>query len=204
MIKTVRYKFENFEVKENVAGFSLISKKTDKNANPEQKILFTQMLNFGYINFKPGDFSVTSKDIFDFWNYAKNNILENYSIEKYYSLLELPNLYTERIPSIETKGAFSANDFLMNVVWKKQNSKIYSTPVSFEQSGLKLKDKKLGDIIGSLFPEYFELYYKIADANENWKSWNFKRRSEFLDELDSLSKERRFLIPTNLQELRKI
>lgn len=201
-MKNIRYKFEDYEVHEDETGFSLVT-KNDEKANHEQKILFTQMLNFGYINFKAGDFSVTSKDIFDFWNYAKSNILENVKIEKYYSLLNLPEPYTERLPSIETKGAFSANDFSMSVVWKKQDSKMFSSPVSFEQSGLKLKDKKFGDTVGSLFPEYFELYSKIDDANESWKNWNLKQRYEFLDNLDSLSKKREILIPKNLQELKK-
>ena len=66
MIKDVRYKFEDFVVIEKDNELILNTNSTDYIF--EQKKLFSCMLNFGYIGFEPGIFSITAKDIVGFWN----------------------------------------------------------------------------------------------------------------------------------------
>ena len=78
---------------------------------------------------------------------------------------------------------------------------MYSAPIALEQKGLKLKELQYGDVIGSLFPEYLDLYYKVDKANSNWKKWGNKEKYEFLEELEEHSKKREFIIPNNLKEL---
>lgn len=199
MIKDVRYKFEDFVVIEKDNELILNTNSTDYIF--EQKKLFSCMLNFGYIGFEPGIFSITAKDIVGFWNYAKDSVLKDYSFEKYYSLVNLEKPYTERIPSLKTYGSFHSNDFRMTVVWIKTDSNMFSAPIAYEQKGLKLKELEFNDTIGSLYPEYFDLYYMIDKANTNWKDWNVKQRYDFLEELETQSKKREIIIPDNLAEL---
>lgn len=199
MIKDVRYKFDDFTVTEDSNELSLIPNKD--NYDFDKRILFTSMLTFGYIGFEPGVFSITAKDIVNFWEYAKETVLKDYSIETYYSILNLEKLYDERIPTIGTEGSFHANDFRMSVQWLKVDSNMYSAPLKYEQKGLKLKELEYGDVLGSLYPEYFELYYLIDKANTKWKDWGNKEKYDFLEELEQHSSKRTFDIPKNLKEL---
>lgn len=199
MIIDIRYKFDDFNVIEKDNDLTL--EPVSKDYNFEQQMLFSAMLNFGYIGFEPGVFSVTAKDIVSFWNYANSTVLSNYSIEKYYSLLKIDTPYQERIPEIKTEGSFHAKDFSLTVTWIKTDSNMYSAPIALEQKGLKLKELQYGDVIGSLYPEYLDLYYKVDKANSNWKKWGNKEKYEFLEELEEHSKKREFIIPTNLKEL---
>ena len=199
MITDIRYKFDDFNVIETDNDLTL--EPVSKDYNFEQQMLFSAMLNFGYIGFEPGVFSVTAKDIVSFWNYANSTVLSNYSIEKYYSLLKIDTPYQERIPEIKTEGSFHAKDFSLTVTWIKTDSNMYSAPIALEQKGLKLKELQYGDVIGSLFPEYLDLYYKVDKANSNWKKWGNKEKYEFLEELEEHSKKREFIIPNNLKEL---
>lgn len=199
MITDIRYKFDDFNVIEKDNDLTL--EPVSKNYNFEQQMLFSTMLNFGYIGFEPEIFSVTAKDIVSFWNYANSTVLSNYSIEKYYSLLKIDTPYQERIPEIKTEGSFHAKDFSLTVTWIKTDSNMYSAPIALEQKGLKLKELQYGDVIGSLYPEYLDLYYKVDKANSNWKKWGNKEKYEFLEELEEHSKKREFIIPTNLKEL---
>lgn len=199
MIIDIRYKFDDFNVIEKDNDLTL--EPVSKDYNFEQQMLFSAMLNFGYIGFEPGVFSVTAKDIVSFWNYANTTVLSNYSIEKYYSLLKIDTPYQERIPEIKTEGSFHAKDFSLTVTWIKTDSNMYSAPIALEQKGLKLKELQYGDVIGSLYPEYLDLYYKVDKANSNWKKWGNKEKYEFLEELEEHSKKREFIITTNLKEL---
>lgn len=199
MITDIRYKFDGFNVIEKDNDLTL--EPVSKDYNFEQQMLFSAMLNFGYIGFEPGVFSVTAKDIVSFWNYANSTVLSDYSIEKYYSLLKIDTPYQERIPEIKTEGSFHAKDFSLTVTWIKTDSNMYSAPIALEQKGLKLKELQYGDVIGSLYPEYLDLYYKVDKANSNWKKWGNKEKYEFLEELEEHSKKREFIIPTNLKEL---
>ena len=199
MIKTLRYPFKDFEIteKDNI----LILKPVNENYSAEQIKLFTMMLNFGYIEFEPGVFSLTSKDVVSFWEYSKESILKNYSLEQYYSVFGLEKIYTKRLPSLKTEGAFHANDFKMTVVWVKTDSTMYSAPIAYEQKGLKLKELQYGDVLGTLYPEYFNLYYMIDEANSDWKDWTQKERYDFLEKLEDYSNLRKIIIPANLMEL---
>lgn len=199
MITDVRYKFADYLVAENGHSLSLSTKSGD--CNPEQKILFTAMLNFGYIGFEQGVFSLTARDIVGFWNYAKSAILQDYTVDCYYALLNLGKPYRERIPSLKTDGAFHANDFKMTIVWAKNDAKIFSAPIAYKQEGLKLKELEFGDTIGILYPEYLDLYYKVDNANTQWKDWGNKEKYEFLEDLETHSIKREIMIPPNLKEL---
>lgn len=199
MIVPVRYPFKNFNIEEK--DNSLILKPVVEDYDIEQQKLFTLMLNFGYIGFEPGVFGINSKEIISFWEYSKSTILKNYSLEQYYSVLGLGNIYTERIPSIKTEGSFHSNDFRMTVVWIKIDSNMFSSPIAYEQKGLKLRELEFGDTLGVLYPEYFNLYYMIDNANSRWKEWSQKDRYDFLEKLEVHSKLRKIIIPTNLMEL---
>ena len=73
MITDIRYKFDDFNVIEKDNDLTL--EPVSKDYNFEQQMLFSAMLNFGYIGFEPGVFSVTAKDIVSFWNYANSTVL---------------------------------------------------------------------------------------------------------------------------------
>lgn len=199
MIKDIRYEYEKFLVSENLNDLLLTPLTENYDFNKQN--LFTSMLNFGYISFEPGIFSVTARDIVSFWEYAKSSVLKDYSIESYYSLLNIETPYTERLPCIKTEGSFHAKDFKLSITWIKTDSSMYSAPIALEQKGLKLKDQEYGDVLGSLFPEYFELYYKIDNANSKWRDWGNKEKYNFLEELEEQSSKRIFVIPKNLLEL---
>ena len=159
------------------------------------------MLNFGYIGFEPGIFSVTAKDIVNFWQYSKQNVLKDYTLEQYYELLNLSPPYTERIPEIKTEGSFYTNNCTISIVWMKNDSNMFSAPIAYEQKGLKLKELEYGDTLGSLFPEYFELYYLVDKANSKWQTWGNKEKYDFLEELENHTKKRTFIISDNLMQL---
>ena len=199
MIKTVRYEFPDYSIEKKDLDLRLII--NSENFNPEQRNLFSVMLNFGYIEFIPGIFSLTADDIYDFWNYVKNSALKINSIDKYYELLNLEEIYKERIPSIKTEGAFHSNDFKMKVVWIKTDTNMFSAPIAFNQEGLKLFDFEYGDVIGTLYPEYYHFYRMIDEANSNWSSFGAKKKYEFLEDVNTLSKKRDIILPTNLKEL---
>lgn len=199
MITDIRYKFDGFNIIEK--DNDLFLEPTIKNCNYDQQMLFTVMLNLGYIGFEPGVFCITAKDIVNFWNYANATVLNDYSIESYYSILKIDAPYKERIPLLKTEGSFHAKDFCLSVTWIKTDSNMYSAPIAYEQKGLKLKELDFGDVIGSLYPEYLELYYKIDKANSNWTKWSNKEKYDFLEELDEHTKKREFIIPMNLKEL---
>ncbi|MCH5150978.1 MAG: hypothetical protein J1G30_09960, partial [Spirochaetales bacterium] len=87
------------------------------------------------------------------------------------------------------------------IVWAKNDAKIFSAPIAYKQEGLKLKELEFGDTIGTLYPEYLELYYKVDNANTQWKDWGNKEKYEFLEELELHSAKRKIIIPANLKEL---
>lgn len=207
MIINKLYKFENYLVDEKDDSLQLSTIKED--FNERQRNLFATMLNFGYIEFKKGTFVISAKDIINFWKYSNKTILSDYSLNEYYKLFNLTDLYTEKIPTIKTKGAFHSNDFSMTVVWKKADSTMYSQPLAYKQNGLELIDINYeDDVLGSLFTEYIELYSMIDQANHSWKNWKNEERYDFLTNLISFAKEATLnghdiIIPDNLRELEK-
>jgi len=198
MIKDIRYKFEEYEVSLNGEKFDL---KEVGSCDRNQKILLNAMLNFGETEFEDGMLALTARNIVNFWNYASDTILKDYSVNKYYQLLNLPEPYSEKVPTIKTSGAFHSNDFKMTVCWIAKDTGIVSSPIAYEQRGLKLRDLEYQDTIGSIYPEYFELYYMIDRANEHWKEWKNSEKYNFLEELEKHSEKREFILPKNLAEL---
>ena len=199
MIKEVRYRFENFRIEEKNNNLFVVPNSL--NYSIEQRKIFSAMLNFGYINFELGEFSVTARQIVDFWDYAKSSVLSACSIDCFFEILNLGKPFSERIPSIKTQGAFHSNDFKMSVVWAKTDSSMFSVPIAYEQKGLKLYDLEYGEFLGSIYPEYFELYYLIDVANISWSTWALKDRYKFLELLEKHSKKRKIILPKNLFEL---
>ena len=165
----------------------------------EQFILFSAMLNFGYISFVEGKFQLSDKQIIDFFCYAKSSVLHDKSIEEYYSLLNLPVPYIRQIPTISEREVFVSDSYKMRVSWINDISsgKMASAPKSYKNDGLELFNFD-GELLGSLFPEYYELYELVDTANENWKNWTKTERYAFLDTLIELSQKRKIIIPKTL------
>lgn len=177
--------------------YELISE--DKSNKFEQFMLFNAMLNFGYISFSENTFQLTDNQIVDFFYYARSSVLHDKSIEEYYSLLKLPVPYTKQIPTITEREVFVSDSYQMNVSWINDISsgKMASAPKSYKNDGLELFNFE-GEPLGSLFPEYYELYELIDTANENWKNWTKTERYAFLDRLMELSQKRKVIIPKSL------
>ena len=178
--------------------------QTDKNLTFEQIKLFNSMLSFGYVPFYEGTFKITDKQIIDFYNYAKTSFLNEMDINTYYSILGLSEPYIRQIPTITEKETFISDSYQMTVAWENDTSsgKMKSAPKAFRRDGLEIynfEDEKLG----SIFPEYFKLYEIIDNANINWKSWTKTERYAFLDELVSLSNERKFIMTTEMLQAHK-
>lgn len=199
MIRKVNYNFDKFFISEKHNDLFLETASVDYDLN--QRKLFSIMLNLGYIGFEPGVFTISAKEIVNFWEHAKNSVLNSYSLEEYYGILGFEMPYQDRIPSIKTDGSFHAKDFKMTVVWEKVDSNMKSTSIAYKQNGLRLLELDFNDTIGTLYPEYFELYYMIDKANSNWKDWSLKQKYDFLEELELHSQKRRIIIPKNLAEL---
>lgn len=179
--------------------YELISE--DKSNKFEQFMLFNAMLNFGYISFSEGSFQLSDKQIIDFFNYARSSVLHDKSIEEYYSLLKLPVPYTKQIPTILEKEVFVSDSYKMDVSWINDTSsgKMASAPKSYKKDGLELFNFE-GESLGSLFPEYYELYELVDTANENWKNWTKTERYASLDRLIELSQKRKIIIPKSLMQ----
>lgn len=197
-IKTYFYPYK-IQKNENMQLKLIPNTKNEKNLLFEQFTLLSSMLQFGYIQFYEGQFKITDKQIIDFYNYAKTTVLKNIDINKYYALLEISEPYIKQIPTITEKERFISDSYQMNVAWENDTStgKMKSAPKSYKRNGLEIynfEDEKLG----SIFPEYFELYEIIDNANRNWKAWTKTERYSFLDTLVELSHKRKFVIPDEL------
>lgn len=183
--------------KKDNSQYELISE--DKSSKFEQFMLFNAMLNFGYISLLEGSFQLSDKQIIDFFNYARSSVLCDKSIEEYYSLLELPVPYTRQIPTITEKETFVSDSYKMGISWINDTSsgKMASAPKAYKKDGLELFNFE-SELLGSIFPEYHDLYELVDTANENWKNWTKTKRYEFLDKLIELSEKRKFIIPKTL------
>ncbi len=199
MINDIEYEYNNFSITENNDSFILEYKTSDYEL--EQYSLFNMMLNFGYVEIKTGTLKIRTTDIVSFWEYAKDSVLRKYSLDDYYSILGFQKLYNEKLPSIKIKGAFYSKDFSMKIVWVKVDTQTISTPISYAQEGISLKDPKYGDVLGALFPEYLELYDMVDNANRNWCTWDNSDKQNFLEHLEKQNIKRRIVIPKELSEL---
>ena len=196
------YEFPELLVKKVENSFFLeIPEKSD--VSFEQKKLFNSILNFGYVPFEEGIFKITDKEIIDFWKYANFSLLkifgEDFPLEKYFSFLRIAPPYTSQIPTIKEKETFISDSYQMTVAWVNdtETGKMASSPKAYKRDGLEIfnfEDEK----IGSIFPEYFELYEIVDEANNSWKNWNKKERYDFAEKLKSLAEKRKIIIPDSL------
>ena len=165
----------------------------------DQFTLFNSMMNFGYIQFSEGKLIISDKQIVEFFNYAKDNILRNIDIAQYYKLLDISSPYTRQIPTITENERFISNSHKMTVAWENDTTtgKMKCSPKAFKRDGLEIFNFE-GELLGSIYPEYFRLYEIIDNANSNWKIWTNTERYAFLDELVNLSSKRPFIISDEL------
>lgn len=165
----------------------------------EQFTLLNSILQFGYIPFTEGQFKITDKQVIEFYNYTKTTVLKDFDINKYYSLLGIAVTYTKQIPTITEKETFISDSYQMNVAWENDTDtgKMKSAPKSYKRDGLEIYNFE-GEKLGSIFPEYFEVYEIIDNANKKWKNWTKTERYSFLDSLVNLSKKRKFIISNEL------
>ena len=200
IMKSRIYEYTNVYVrKEGELFFLEFEKKSE--ATFEQHKIFSSILNFGYIPFDEGLFKVSDTQIIDFWNYSKTSVLKNVDIEKFYSLLNIAAPYTSQIPTIKTEGAFFSDSYKMAVAWINDTStgKMASAPKAYKRDGLELLNFE-DETIGSIYPEYFELYELADEANNSWKIWNKSEKLTFLKKIKELSKARKILIPDSLEQ----
>lgn len=170
----------------------------------EQFTLLNSILQFGYTSFSEGQFKITDKQLIDFFNSSKSTVLKDFDINKYYELLGISEIYTKQIPTITEKETFISDSYQMNVAWENDTDtgKMKSAPKSYKRDGLEIynfEDEKLG----SIYPEYYELYEMIDNANRNWKDWTKTERYSFLDNLVELSNKRKFIISNELLQAHK-
>ncbi len=170
----------------------------------EQFSLLNSMLQFGYSPFTEGQFKITDKQLIDFFYYSRASVLKDFDINKYYELLGISEIYTKQIPTITEKETFISDSYQMNVAWENDTDtgKMKSAPKSYKRDGLEIynfEDEKLG----SIYPEYYELYEMIDNANHNWKAWTKTERYTFLDNLVELSNRRKFIISNELLQAHK-
>ena len=170
----------------------------------EQYTLLNSILQYGYTSFTEGQFKITDKQIIDFFNYSRASVLKDFDINKYYELLGISEIYTKQIPTITEKETFISDSYQMNVAWENDTDtgKMKSAPKSYKRDGLEIynfEDEKLG----SIYPEYYELYEMIDNANHNWKAWTKTERYTFLDNLVELSNRRKFIISNELLQPHK-
>lgn len=165
----------------------------------EQYTLLNSILQYGYTSFTEGQFKITDKQLIEFFNYSKSTVLKDFDINKYYNLLGISETYTKQIPSITANGTFNSKSLQMNVAWENDTDtgKMKSSPKSYKRDGLEIynfEDEKLG----SIYPEYYELYEIIDNANRKWEDWTQTERYSFIDNLVELSNKRKFLIKDEL------
>lgn len=167
----------------------------------EQKKLFTQILNFGYTPFSEGTFKITDRQIIDFWNCASSSVLKNTELKDYYAVLNLPPIYEAQIPTLKISENFNSPSNKLSVVWINDTDagKMASSPKAYRRDGLELfnfEDEKLG----SLYPEYFELYEIIDETNLYWESWTKTDRYTTLEKIAELGKNRKIVLPQELEQ----
>lgn len=165
----------------------------------EQYTLLNSILQYGYTSFTEGQFKITDKQLIEFFNYSKSTVLKDFDINKYYDLLGISETYTKQIPSITAKETFNSNSLQMNVAWENDTDtgKMKSSPKSYKRDGLEIYNFE-NEKLGSIYPEYYELYEIIDNANRKWKDWTQTERYSFIDNLVELSNKRKFLIKDEL------
>lgn len=198
-MEIIRYTFDNYTVRKNKNSFQLIN--SNENVSKKQRILFELMLNIGHVAFQEGPFLLSENDILTFWEEEKNELLKNIDATEYYHLLDLPDFYTARKPYIKPNGAPHSTSFSMTIVWPVSvNSFGPVEPLAYKKEGVILKDFD-GKVLGSVCPEYLQLYKIIDEANESWSEKNPVEIKEFVRMLKDKSSENEFFIPQTFNEV---
>lgn len=194
------YEYPNVYVKRQ-NKFLILEVSENSEISFEQKKMFCAILNFGDIPFAEGVFKLTDSQIVEFWKYSKTSVLKNINIEKFYLLLNIASPYMSQIPTIKTDGAFFSDSYKMTVTWINDTStgKMATAPKAYICDGLEVFNFE-NEKLGSIYPEYFELYKIVDEANISWKNWNKKEKYNFLEKLDALSKIRKIIIPDSLEQ----
>ena len=192
------YEFAQVSIQKKKTSFCLKPESSQK-LSSEQRKLFATILNFGYIPISEGTLNLSDKQIVDFWNYAHSSVLKNMSLPDYYSLLSIAPLYENQIPTIKEKETYTSDSYQMTIAWINDTStgKMATAPKAYRVEGLELFNFE-EEKIGSLFPEYFEFYAFVENANKNWRSWTKTERYSFLEKVEALSKKRKILLPNTL------
>lgn len=188
------YTFENYIVENDSFGKNLVVKDFSKINDISQKILFQQMLNHPEMNFDTGVFALTDEQILAFWKICKQEDLD-YSSEEYFKALDFLSPYNAKVPYIKTEGAFSSESFKLKVVFCDGITKLGAiNPKAYQQNGFELLDFN-GTVLGSLYPEFYELFYLVDEANQNWKNYTQSERYDFIASAKKLAESRKILLP---------
>lgn len=193
-----QYKYDQYSVLKDDLLYTL---KIDdyKNSNSEQYNLFSVMINYGYTGMPSNKLSFTDEQIINFWNFGKKNVLKNMNINKYYENFGIAPVFTSKIPTLKTNGAFFSDNYEIIVTWINDVSagKIASSPQNYRRNGLELFTVD-NEIKGSLSSEYYYLYKIVDKANTNWSKMTKNEKYNFLVELSSLSEKTKFEMPSVL------
>lgn len=197
------YEYPDFLVKKNNKKL-VLEPKDLSDSSFEQRKLFNSMLNFGYVPFKEGIFRVSDKQIVDFWNFASNSVLSQSDIKEYYQILGLALPYNTQIPTIKETGAFISDSFVMSVAWMNDTStgKMASAPKAYKRDGLELFNFD-EENLGSIYPEYFELYELVDLANSSWKTSTKTERFEFAKKIEKIGSRRKIVLSKSIEQALK-
>ena len=189
------YIYDNYKIETDSFGKNLIVNDYSKLNNIAQKIVFQQMVNCPVIELENGEFSLTDEQIFTYWKILKNDF-SDYPCEDYFAAMELLPLYSKKTPYIKCEGAFSSNTYNMKVVFCDDITKFGPVnPKSFKQDGFKLLDLD-GSVLGSLYPEYYELFFLVDEADRNWQKYSQAQKYNFIDKVKELSGQRKIFLPS--------
>ena len=158
------------------------------------------MLNCPSLDFETGDFSLTDEQILLYWKTVSETLGDDYSAEEYLSVLGLPAPYAQKTPYIKTEGAFASERYKLKVVFCGSITKMGAVnPKAYRQDGFELLDFD-GKVLGSLYPEYYELFSLVESANANWKNYSQAERYAFVDSVKKLSPKRKIFLPAFFKE----
>lgn len=194
-----QYKYEQFTVQRDDSLLFSLKINDYKDTTPEQINLFSLMINFGYTPISSNQLIFTDEQIINFWNYGKSTVLKTIKLNQYYKDLGIAPVFTAKIPTLKTTGAFFSDQYEIIVTWINDVSsgKIASSPQSYKRNGLELFGID-NEIKGSLTPEYFYLYQIVDKVNSNWPKMTKTEKYNFLVELSTISNKTKFLMPPNL------
>lgn len=197
-METKQYAFSQCSVQKDALLYSIIVNDYKK-ITPEQINLFNLIINFGYTPIPTEELIITDEQIVNFWNYAKDSILKNMDLNKYYSAFGIAPIFTSKVPTLKLSGAFFSEKYEIIVTWINDVtvSQIKAQPQRYKRIGLELYSFD-DEIKGSIMPDYYYLYKIVDDANSNWHQMTKSEKYNFLVELRTISENTRFIMPSDL------